>query len=513
MDVEPQPHVEMANFIDDALGDRTFSGDTQTFVMLGVPRGTYKTTGVSEATPVEILTRNPNAKILLDGFRHSVAKARLRAIRRKTAGDDVLDQMYGTRSWKPQFREDTWNDEEIFITPRTDNTSREASIATAGVDRSMNSQHFDVIIADDVVTDTNVKTAEGRERVYEHIQDLMPILSPGGVLILVFTTWHPDDAYGRIMRLDAERVRRGQPERWRKLIRGAYDGPEGLFAPTILTYEHLEELRSAEGMGTRKFAAQYLLKPISDEDRTFNMDQRVERAFSFYTVHGREYGGVVRVEDREQVDVETTIAWDPAGRKPTRTSDSHGITVVGTDDLDKWWMLEAIGLKAPPAAVIDRMCRFIQTYRPWTVSIEDTFGSGLWIDLLADECARREIPVSITEYGTGGIAKNERIVTLQPRWERGGIIMRLDPTTGTSAHPALYRQFDSFAVGRNMDHEDVIDSLVQHHRLTRRPTRMRTRLDPNPVDPEYLAFMARKQAENGENRSKAGRFGPIWTVG
>lgn len=510
MDVAPQPHIEMANFVDEALGDRQFKSGRQTLLMLGVPRGTYKTTGVSEATPVEILTRNSNAKILLDGFRHSISKARLRAIRRQIEGSDNLDILHNTRAWKPGFREDTWNDEEIFITTRTDNMSREASIATAGVDRSMNSQHFDVIIADDVVTDTNVQTAEGRERVYQHIQDLLPILNPGGVLILVFTTWHPDDAYGRIIRLDEDRVRRGLEPHWRKLIRGAYDGPQGLFAPTILSVDSLEDLR--ERMGTRKFAAQYLLKPVADEDRVFNMDNARKRKFSFFSVYGRPYGGLIRTDNGEQVDVETTLAWDPAGRKQSKTSDSHGLTVVGTDSRDDWWCLEAMAVKAPPTVIIDRVCRLIQTYNPHAVSIEDTFGSGLWIDLLYEELSRRGMSVNVVEYTTGGVPKNERIVGLQPRWERRGFILRLN-NENLPMHVVFERQLENFTVGRAMDHEDIIDSLVQHRGNTRRPSLYPVTLDSNPVDPEYEEFRKRKDAENEHSGSRSGRYGPVWTVG
>jgi len=507
MDVEQQPHVEMAGFVQESLGDCSFSGDTQTLVMLGVPRGTFKTTGVSEATPVAVLEKNPNAKILLDGFRHGVAKARLRAVRRKIENDEVLAH----QDWKPEFRSDTWNDEEIIITPRTDNMSREASIATAGVDRSMNSQHFDVIIADDLVTDTNVQTAEGRERVHEHISDLLPILNPGGVLIIVFTTWHVDDAYMRRIRADEDRVRRGLPPKFKKLIRGCYDGPTGLYFPRRQSHEFLEE--TLETIGSRKFAAQYLLKPMADEDKTFLMDAMRLRRFDFYTDNARPLGGFIRLADtKAQLDVETSIAWDPAGRRQTRKSDSHGITVVGTDFSDVWWVLEALALKAPPTVVIDRMCRLILIYRPWVVSVEDAFGSGLWLDMLKDECVRRGLRVNFVEYSTGNVPKNERIVLLQPRWENGKTILRAGPD-GLPVHPRFVTQFDRFSPGTTLDHEDELDSLVQHLRLTRVPEEQQVTYDYNPMDADYAAFQKRRDAESEGARSMAGRYGAVWKAG
>ncbi|MDE2097372.1 MAG: hypothetical protein KGL39_09025 [Patescibacteria group bacterium] len=508
MTVDGAPHVEMANDFEAALGDCSFSGDMPIRLMRGYPRGTFKTTGFSEATPVYVLTRNPNAKILLDGFRHNVAKARLRAIRRKIENDPTLDAHYQTQAWRPAFRSDTWNDEEIIITPRTDLMSREASIATAGVDVSMNAQHFDLIIADDVVTDTNVRTVEGRERVYQHILDLLPILNPGGVLLIVFTTWHVDDAYARLIKLEAERERRGQGRIFDIRMRGAYDGPTGLFFPQRLTHAFLDEQR--ETMGERKFAAQYLLKPIADEDKTFSMDAAKLRAFTFYTTPERRFGGIVRLDTQRnvQLDVETTLAWDPAGRKPSRTTDSHGLTVVGTDSLDIWWILEAFSRKGLPSQILDLVCRLIVTYRPWTVSVEDVAAQGLWLDMLADECGRRGIATSFTEFSTGGVPKNERIVLLQPRWP-SKMMMRAD-ADGRPVHTALWAQMDAFSPGTALDHEDVLDSLVQHLRLTRKPEPRAIRSVENPPDPEYAAFRQRQVAA-GVAGSMAGLFGPVWT--
>lgn len=519
MDVQHQPHLEIANLIDKALGDRKFSGSTQTRIAIGLPRGTYKTTGASEATPVEVLSCNPDARILLDGFAHRASKARLRAIRRKVEGDNQLDDYADTRRWKPLFREDTWNDAEIIITTRSDTRSREASIATAGVDRSMNSQHFDVIICDDVVTDTNVLTLESRDKVYNHILDCMPILDPGGVFILIFTFWHPNDAYMRLKKADEQAVRRGEEPMFTWVLHDCYDGPTGLYFPSFIgkdgktkghSHAFLEEQRRL--IGSRKFSANYLLKPISDEDKTFNMDALRLRPFQFFSTHERELGGIVKCTDSyEQIDVETTIAWDPMGRKPSRTSDTHGITVVGTDSLDDWWLLEMIGKKATPTVILDLMCRLILIYRPWTVSVEDTFGSGLWIDLLQDECNRRGIKTTFTEFSTGNVPKNERIVLLQPRWERRGMIVRAD-NEGVPMHPAFITQVDNFTPG-GKDSPDILDSLVQHLRLTRKPEHRPTPTDPNPLDPEYEAFRKRQEEKliSAGGAAASGRFGPVWT--
>lgn len=490
--IMPQPHVEMCNFGDEAVRDCTFKGDEQQLYMVGVPRDCGKTTIFSCDLPIMVLEKNPNARILLDAHRHDASKRRLRAISRE------IDRRWP--EWKPEFREDIWNDDSIVITRRTE-VYQDPSIGTAGVDRSMTGGHFDLIVADDLVLDTNIRTAEMRERVYDHIKDLLPILAPGGTLILVFTRWHVDDAYGRFIREDEELERAGYAPDWKKLIRGAYLEDGSLYFPARLTGEFLE--RAKRRLGSKKFASQYLNQPVSEEDKTFNMDLARIQTFKYFTTSDG-YAVVDAPNLGGQYPVETTIAWDPAGRKPTRTSDSHGITIVGDDPTDRWWLLEAEGIKGRPTDIINRMCNLILFYKPRTVSCEDVLGQGLWLDLLRMELDLRGIPVpGFHEYSPKGVSKNARIELLQPRWERGGLIIRPTQT-------AFMRQADQFSPGVEQDHEDILDSLVQHIEVARPASAMGPVID-NPFDEQWFARKARIEKETRVS-SRAGRSGSVWDV-
>lgn len=489
-DYEPQPHAEMLGFLDEAVGDFRFSGDEQQLYMLLEPRGAYKTTGVQDLIKLT-LDKNPNARILISGPRHDAAKKRLRAVRRE------IEVAYP--DWRPEFREQPWSDDEITITPRTNNGLIDPSVGTAGPERTMVGAHYDLIICDDLVTDRNSRIAEQRDKIYDHIADLMPILEPGGTMIVVGTRWHTDDAYGRLIAIDDDRVRRGEAPVWKKLIRSAINEDGTLHFPARLTFDFLA--RAKERMGSRKFSAQYLNLPVADEDKLFDMDRMREMRFDFHAL-GHQGGIVNAPRWREHIPVDNTLAWDPAGRRQTNDSDFHGITVVGCDPHDRWWIHEAVEIKATPSVVIAKVCRLLAFYAVHTVSIEDVNQSGLWGDLLKAALDERGMSVQIVYFSTGGVPKHVRIQALQPRWERGAIILKPE-------HIALKRQFDLFAPASPLAHEDILDSLVQHIDVARPAADEVRHVDTNPIDPEYTAREKRRKREVREAALAGPFFRPL----
>jgi hypothetical protein len=388
----------------------------------------------------------------------------------------------------------------------------EPSVEASGTDRSATGAHYDVIVADDLVNDVNCRTKDQRDKVYDHIMDQMSVLEPNGVFILIFTTWHPDDAYARIMREDDERIRQGKKPFWKRVIRSCYDGPAGLYYPERLTHEFLDLIR--EKIKARKFAAQFLLKPIADEDKSFAMD--VARIVSF-TFEPRQFGGIVTIPRwaNERLPVSTTLFWDPAGPKAgKKRSDEHGITVVGCDPLDRWWVLEAEGVKDTSTGVVDRLVKLIVYYHVQTVGFEDEAMQELWRDKLIVEMRLRGIPLPAFVGVAGhGVPKNERIeLSLQGRWERGGIILQ-------PAQTALYSQIDGFSPA-NTDHEDILESLAGHDSIARpaAPDFLHVR-DENPVDQAWLDRRERLRSEmlggpdpRGDVES-AGMHSVRWAIG
>jgi hypothetical protein len=498
-DVFPQPHLEAAEFIDAALGDYQFRGQRQLY-MIGWPRHTFKTTLFAQGLPSLTLGRNPNARVLVSSFRHDVAKKRLRAVKRDLEHNTRFHDKFGD-GWKPEFGEDVWNDDSIYVMRRTNSSLIDPSVATGGVDRDLTGAHFDLIIGDDFVTKRNVRTREMRDKVYEYILELLPILSPTGVLILIFTRWHVDDAYGRLIHIDEQRKRDSLKPFFEKTIHRAHNPDGTLFFPAVLTEAYLREQR--ERMGPRLYEAQYNNDPIADEDRTFAMDRARIRAFDF--VPRRTTGGYVVRPGRGQMPVLTTLAWDHAGTSPSTRSDSHGLTVVGTDITDLRWVCEALSFKGRPSEVIDRVINLLLYYRVWALSVEMDGGGGVWLELLKHELTLRKIAWPwFYEFSTGGVPKGLRIATaVQPRWDRGGYIVQ------PSQHELL-GQIEVASVAATADHEDVLDSLAQHESFARPPETWE-RDDDNPRDPEYDRYR-RDFAKDREFDDRPGSSATRWAI-
>ena len=483
--VQPKPHIEMLGHLDSKLGNCTFSSGGNTQILAGFPRGTYKTTCLCIDASLYILKQNPNARILFLSHKVETARERLYQVKWEIDNNDTFhERAGGVDDWKPDFREDIWSNSSIVIRQRTKGF-KEPSIGTAGLGASKTGSHYNVIFVDDAVTYENVQTGEGRNQVYEGLRNLIPILEPNGLIVHIFTRWHHDDAYGRILREEAERERRGEPLRFHTMVRGAYNDDGSLFFPAVFSHKVLEGIK--EDRGPTYFAANYLNKPIADEDRTFLEKDNQISDFTFYSDSTSPNSGVVVDPYVGRIPVDITLAWDPAGIRASRRSNKHGITVVGTDPDSHWWVLEAEGVKGTPEQVIARVVQFIVHYRPRLVSCEDVQSQLLWLHLLDVELKRRKIHVPFHEFQTGGVPKSTRIELLQPRHARGEIHMR-------PAHTELIAQLRDYSAQFKEDHFDVLDSLVQHLEIAQPATgdiKQVSLFEENPEDPEYQDYVKR----------------------
>jgi hypothetical protein len=473
--MRPQPHAEMTAFLQRACGDFQFNSGGQKLFMLLVPRACFKTTLGCEDLITLALHENPNLRSMIDCFGHGTAKRRLYGVKWQIENNGKLRDVVG--DWKPDFKEDIWSNDQIVITARTKG-NKDPSIATGGVDRSMVGSHFELIVADDLVNDINCRTRDGRDKVYDHITNLLSILEPNGTLVVIGTRWHWDDAYGRILAADKDRVRQGLDPEWDTLIRSCYLPDGGLYFPEELTVEFLEDKRRRNAA---TYAANFLNQPIADEDRTFTDIERRIEPFDFYTA-GTKKNGIIRSADL-QAPVFVTGAWDPAGVRASKRSNRHGITVVGTDPDDHWWVLDAAGIKGTPESVIDHVCSVIARYRISKLSCEDVQSQLLWLHLLAIELKKRKLYCELVEYSTGGVPKAARIELLQPRWAAGEIHLRPDQID-------LKKQFEDYNANFTEDHFDILDSLVQHMDIAK-PASGDSKIiaeADNPIDPDIARF-------------------------
>src|SRR5690606_25698532 len=77
--------------------------------------------------------------------------------------------------------------------------AREATFTTGAVDASMVSQHYGLIVADDLINREYVRTKEMVEKSILYFKDLLDLLDPDGELLVIGTRWSHMDLYAWII--------------------------------------------------------------------------------------------------------------------------------------------------------------------------------------------------------------------------------------------------------------------------------------------------------------------------
>ncbi len=212
-------------------------------ILLLSPRGSYKSTVVSIAYPLWLLTNDRNFRIFIRSGTDTLAKSFLREIKGHVEHNEKFHYLFG----KWQSKSEHWKETSIIV-PRSRHM-KEVSIAVAGIGTSAVSQHYDVIIDDDIVNRQNVENFEQREKVYQTFKDDFGLLSPEGQNVVVGTRWHEQDIYGTLL----------DNQDYKHILFKAHKDDGSLLFPKVLSEEFLEGRK--KDMGTALFLAQYENNP------------------------------------------------------------------------------------------------------------------------------------------------------------------------------------------------------------------------------------------------------------
>lgn len=260
-DTAEQPHAEMLQHFADAAAhlQKHTSKRRKSYIL--VPRNCFKTSDYTIGGMIALIKDNPNLAILLGTHTHDYTKQILGEVKWHLERNETLrEEMGDVKTNAPKWAEDA-----ITLATRTINL-KEPTIDTCALDKPKVGGHYDVIIIDDLHTRENI-TPKLLLKARNFLNDLQPLLKPGGILLMVGTRWHHNDIFGHIIAQEEERAKKGKPAEWVGLSRGCYDGPDGLYFPTVLTAEFLEQMR--EDLTDKDFACQYLNQPIESSASVF----------------------------------------------------------------------------------------------------------------------------------------------------------------------------------------------------------------------------------------------------
>lgn len=256
-----QPHAEVLDWTGERFYHLQRKTDVRDQGIILIPRNCLKTSDITINVFVKMLSDNPNLAGLLGTHTHDYSKQVLEEIKWHFERNEDVQANAGDVHSKSR----KWAEDAITLSTRTVN-KKEPSIDTCALDKPKVGGHYDFIIIDDLHTRENI-TPKLLRKARQFDTDLKPLLKPGGVLLYVGTRWHHADIYGYLFQQDKERIKHGKKAIYHVYRKGCYDGPSGLFFPSLLTNAYLEELR--ESMTDKEFACQYLNEPIEESAAVF----------------------------------------------------------------------------------------------------------------------------------------------------------------------------------------------------------------------------------------------------
>jgi hypothetical protein len=161
------------------------------------PRGALKSTLCDISYPIWLLLNNPNLRILIDSEIFSNSKTFLREIKAQLESERLVS-LFG-----PFKSESNWTEASITIKQRTI-ARKEPSIQVSGIGAVKVGQHYDVIIMDDMNSNNNSATPEGRQKVIDHYKLNTSILEPDGTMVIVGTRYAENDLIGHVLQNELE---------------------------------------------------------------------------------------------------------------------------------------------------------------------------------------------------------------------------------------------------------------------------------------------------------------------
>jgi hypothetical protein len=205
------------DIIHDQMRDYLKNAGRQKLIL--IPRGHLKSSIVTVGYAIQRILKNPDIRILITNATWDNSRKFLGQISEMMTGKSLLTDIFG--SFKGDGR---WTLEELTVAQRVKAT-KEPTISTAGIEKSLTSQHYDLIIHDDLVNRENITTREQKEKVLSFYKDSLSLLDPGGEMSVIGTRWATDDLYGHLLENDLESMNgvklEGPEEKatWRKWIK------------------------------------------------------------------------------------------------------------------------------------------------------------------------------------------------------------------------------------------------------------------------------------------------------
>src|SRR3990167_3937535 len=171
-------HDKLETFLKDSKKNR---------VLILFPREHLKTSIVTIGYTLQQILINPNISVLFANEILGNAVKFLGQLKGYLETKSDLPALFG------KFEGSLWNQDEIVILQRTV-VDKTPTVSTSGVEGTTVSQHYDLIVLDDILSRKTINTAEQIQKTRDYYSDAQDLLKkPNGKLIIVGTRWDDKD--------------------------------------------------------------------------------------------------------------------------------------------------------------------------------------------------------------------------------------------------------------------------------------------------------------------------------
>ena len=417
-------HEEMCKFITDIEGKKR--------KLMLVPRGHLKSTLLTVGYSLLRIARDPNVRILIANATYDMACTFITMIKKHLQSNETFRELYGDMTTNAK----RWSENVITVPTSAFTVKKEPTVTAYGIGGNLVSQHYDVIIMDDVVNRDLINTPEQIQKTITFYKDSLDLIEPEGEIIIVGTRWHQNDLYGWLMD-------ESSPEEayvnFDIMVKKAYEGDMNtgenfvsLF-PQKFTLSYLQQLKKEKG--PYEFAAQYENNCVPEESAKFK----------------QKWFQMVGEEELKYRDINYFTMVDPAIAQK-EDSDKTAIVTIAVDEFNNWFIRSIMWGHLLPSEIISAIFDNWELFHPKKIGVEMVAFQKSLQYALKDEMRRRNIFLPIVELKADK-AKGQRIEGLIPRYANGSVYhLQQCP------HRAiLEEELVWYPRGK---HDDIIDALA-----------------------------------------------------
>lgn len=247
-----------------------------------IPRGHLKSTLVTQGWTIQQLIRDPRKRVLIASAELKHAEKFVGAIEAQISSNPKFIERFGSLK-APDCKK--WSSEACDIIGKA-HGDKENSITAASIGTDCTSQHYDIIILDDLVNRRFSRSDEMRIKCWNFYMDCLDLLEPDGQLIFVGTRWHFADIYSKLIE-----EHKKNPERFdfvvneaalindkfeRRQFRDMLKDPATitLFPEKFSrhTIQRLFDIKIKKPGGEYEFSCQQMNFPVSDSNQPFKIE-------------------------------------------------------------------------------------------------------------------------------------------------------------------------------------------------------------------------------------------------